>query len=486
MMGKLDKLQPSAVWRVFELLSGVPRGSGNEQGVMNALKAWADERSLAWKEDKVGNLLITIPGTKGLEKIAPVLIQGHVDMVCEKNAATKHDFATDPIKLQVLGDWVTADGTTLGADNGIGVAMGLALADDKSTPHGPVEVLLTVDEERGLTGAAGVMPGFFTARRMINLDSEEDDAIFVGCAGGRDTEFVLRNRTTRAPKDSAGRKVTITGLKGGHSGLDIGTGRGNAIKILTRALAVAAADMDLRLVDIRGGSMRNAIPREAEARVVIDKAKGRRFKQIVDAQLQRIAGEELAGVDDGFTWQVAAVKAPRCLGLASSRTALDLMTAIPNGVLAMSKDIPGLVETSSNLGVVATDGAKIRLVCCSRSSVMSVLGELVDRHAAIGRLAGAEVIQPEGYPGWKPNLKSNLLQVVKKQYGKAFGIEPQLLAIHAGLECGLLTEKYPDLDIVSFGPNIKGAHSPDEKVQISSVQKIWKLFAATMRELPRS
>ncbi len=484
-MGKLDKLQPAAVWRVFELLSGVPRGSGNEKGVMDALKAWADERGLAWKQDEVGNLLITIPATKGLEKAAPVLIQGHVDMVCEKNAATKHDFLTDPIRLQVKGDWVTADGTTLGADNGIGVAMGLALADDPA-PHGPVEVLLTVDEERGLTGAAGVKPGFFTARRMINLDSEEDDAIFVGCAGGRDTEFVLKNRTTRAPKDSAGRKVTITGLKGGHSGLDIGTGRGNAIRILTRALWAAAQVMDVRLVAINGGSMRNAIPREAEARVVIDKAKGRQFKKIVDGHLQRIAREELAGVDDGFTWQVAAVQAPRCFGLANSRTALDLMMAIPNGVLAMSRDIPGLVETSSNLGVVKTEGARIRLVCCSRSSVMSVLAALVDQHAALGRLAGADVDQPEGYPGWKPNLKSPLLQVVKKEYKKAFGTDAELLAIHAGLECGLLTEKYPDLDIVSFGPNIKGAHSPDEKVQISSVQKIWKLFTATLKDLAKS
>ncbi len=484
-MGKLDKLKPAAVWKVFELLSSVPRGSGNEKGVMAALKRWADERGLAWKEDEVGNLLVLIPATKGLEKAAPVLIQGHVDMVCEKNAATKHDFTTDPIKLQVKGDWVTADGTTLGADNGIGVAMGLALADDPSVPHGPVEVLLTVDEERGLTGAAGVQPGFFSARRMINLDSEEDDAIFVGCAGGRDTVFSLKNRTTRSPKDSTGRKVTISGLKGGHSGLDIGTGRGNAIKILTRALWAAGQVMDIRLVEINGGSMRNAIPREAEAKVVLDRAQGRKFKQIVDGVLQKIAAEELAGVDDGFTWRVATVKAPRCLGIANSRTVLDLMAAIPNGVMAMSRDIEGLVETSTNLGVVRTEGSRVELVCCSRSSVMSALAGLVEQHAALGRLAVAGVEQPEGYPGWKPNLKSPLLQVVKKQYRKAFGKDAELLAIHAGLECGLLTEKYPDLDIVSFGPNITGAHSPDEKVQISSVQKIWKLFAATLKDVAK-
>ncbi|MGD9546103.1 MAG: aminoacyl-histidine dipeptidase [Candidatus Krumholzibacteriia bacterium] len=485
-MGKLDKLQPAAVWRIFELMNGVPRGSGNEKGVMRALKGWADGLGLAWKEDAVGNLLVSIPASKGAENAAPVLIQGHVDMVCEKNAATKHDFLTDPIRMKIEGDWVTAEGTTLGADNAIGCAMGLALAEETSVVHGPIEVLLTVDEERGLTGAAGVEKGFFSARRMINLDSEEDTAIFIGCAGGRDTEYVLKNRTARSPKDSAGRRVVVSGLKGGHSGLDIHTGRGNAIKILGRSLQAAAAVMDLRLVEFNGGSMRNAIPREAEAKVVVAKEQGRLFKQTIDACLQKIAAEELAGVDDGFGWQVSAVQAPRCFSQASSAAVLDLVAAIPNGVLAMSRDIAGLVESSSNLGVVKTDGARVRMVCCSRSSVMSALAGIVEQHAAIGRLAGADVTQPEGYPGWKPNLQSDLLATTRRQYAEVFGSEAELLAIHAGLECGLLTEKYPDLDIVSFGPNIRGAHSPDEKVQISSVQKIWKLFASVIQELAKA
>ena len=482
-MGKLDRLQPAAVWRIFDSMSKVPRGSGNEAGVQAMFKAWADARNLAWKEDAVGNLLITIPGTKGREKAAPVLIQGHVDMVCEKNAATKHDFENDPLELLIEGDWVTADGTTLGADNGIGCAMGLALADTEGVAHGPVEVLLTVDEERGLTGAAGVEAGFFTARRMINLDSEEDGAVFMGCAGGRDTQFTMKNRGTRAPRDSAGRKVTISGLLGGHSGLDIHKGRGNALKILNRALLAASELMEVRLVEFNGGSMRNAIPREAEARVVIPRALGRKFKQTVDACLSRIMADELVGVDDGFTWSVSAVQAPRCFSLDSSRQTLALIAAIPNGVTGMSRDIPGLVESSTNLGVVTTSGTRVSMVICSRSSVMSTLAELVETHAMIGRLAGAEVEQPAGYPGWKPNLKSPLLAVTTRKYAEAFGSEPELLAIHAGLECGLLTEKYPDLDIVSFGPNITGAHSPDERVQISSVQKIWTLFTATMEEL---
>jgi len=485
-MGKLDKLQPAAVWRIFESMCDVPHGSGNETAIMNMFKAWADARNLAWKDDAVGNLLVTIPGTKGLENTAPILIQGHVDMVCEKNAATVHDFEKDPIKLKIEGDWVTADGTTLGADNGIGVAMGLALADDPSVAHGPVEVLLTVDEERGLTGAAGVEAGFFTAKRMINLDSEDDDAIFIGCAGGRDSEFVMKNKTTRAPKDSGGRKVTISGLRGGHSGLNIHENRGNAVKILTRALLAAAEQMDLRIVEINGGSMRNAIPREAEAKVVISKENGRRFKKIVDGILGGIAKDELAGIDDGFAWKVATVQAPRCFSLEGSRNILRLMSAIPNGVTAMSQDIAGLVESSTNLGVVATDGSKVRLVCCSRSSIMASLEGLVQQHRVIGELAGAEVVQPEGYPGWKPNMKSAILAITRKKYKAAFGQDAELLAIHAGLECGLLTEKYPDLDIVSFGPNIRGAHSPDEKVQISSVQKIWKLFGPTVREAAKA
>lgn len=485
-MGRLDNLQPASVWSIFETISAIPRGSGNEAGVMAVLQAWADRRGLSWRQDEVGNLLVSIPATKGLENAQPVLIQGHVDMVCEKNAATKHDFTKDPIALAVEGDWIKAEGTTLGADNGVGFAMGLALADDPAVAHGPLEILLTVDEERGLTGAAGVQAGFFRSRRMINLDSEEDQAIFIGCAGGRDTVLTLKNAAARAPRDSAGRKVTITGLKGGHSGLDINTGRGNAIKILTRALQEASRQMEVRLVAVDGGSMRNAIPREAEARVVIAKDQGRRFKQLVDGLLTRIAAEELAGVDPGLSWHVAAVQAPRCFSLACSRATLDLLAAIPSGVTAMSRDIPGLVESSSNLGVVKTEGLKVRIVCCSRSSVMTSLGALVDQHAAIGRLAGADVEQPAGYPGWKPNLQSAVLAVVRRQYQDAFGAQPGLLAIHAGLECGLLTEKYPDLDIVSFGPNIRGAHSPDERVQISSVQKIWRLLGATLQELARS
>jgi len=483
-MSSYDKLQPRAVWEIFARMSAIPRGSGNEAAVQSMFKAWAAERGLACKEDKVGNLLISIPATKGREKAAPVLVQGHVDMVCEKNAATKHDFEKDPIKLQVQGDWVSADGTTLGADNGIGVAMGLALADEK-VAHGPIEVLLTIDEERGLTGAAGVQAGWFSAKTMINLDSEEDGAIFMGCAGGRDSVLTLKLRGGKAPKGWVGRKVAIKGLKGGHSGLDIHTGRGNANKLLARALRAAAAELDVRVSEINGGMLRNAIPREAEARVLVKDADARRFKQLVDGCLKQALSTEMQDSDPGLEWRVGAAKVEKAWTVADTGRLLDLIVAVPDGVLGMSRAIADLVETSSNLGVVKTDGNKVRLTCCSRSSVMSQLAHLVDQHRAIGVLAGAEVRQPEGYPAWQPNPKSPLLAVTVAEYKRLFKAEPELKAIHAGLECGLLLENYPQLDIVSFGPNITGAHSPDEKVQVSSVQKIWTLFVAVIEKLAK-
>ena len=480
-MSTYDDLQPQSVWQIFGDISKIPRGSGNEAAVMTMLEKWAAQHGLETRRDAVGNMLISIPASPGHEGSAPLLIQGHMDMVCEKNSATVHDFAKDPIRLLVAGEWVTADGTTLGADNA--VAMGLALALDESAVHGSVEVLLTVDEERGLTGAAGVEKGFFTAHSMINLDSEEDDAIFIGCAGGRDSQLTLTNNQARAPKESAARKVSITGLLGGHSGLDIHRNRGNAIKILTRALLVAAEEMDLRLVTMDGGSMRNAIPREATAVAVMPKHKSRRFKKLVESTVARIKADELTGIDDSLAVKVTAVKAPRSFSLKSSQLTLQLLASIPSGVTAMSGDIEGLVETSTNLGVVKTRGAKVQIVCCSRSSVMSALDGLVLQHAALGRLASAEVEQPPGYPGWQPNMKSALLAVARRKYAECFGHEAELKAIHAGLECGLLTEKYPDLDIVSFGPTIEGAHSPDERVNIPSVQKIWKLLKGVVADL---
>ena len=481
-MSQYDQLEPKAIWQVFGAMNAIPRGSGDEAAVMKMLAGWAKERGLPVKQDAVGNLLVSIPATPGHEKAAPVLLQGHADMVCVKDEGVKHDFTKDPIRMVVDGDFVRAEGTTLGADNGIGVAMGLAVAADPTCVHGPVEVLVTVDEERGLTGAAGVKPGFFTARKMINLDTEEDYVVCIGCAGGRDTVFNLVPTQARAPKDSAARKVTVTGLLGGHSGVEIHRNRGNALKIMARLLHAALEEMDVRVVSIDGGSVRNAVPAEAVATVVIPSAKGRIFKQRLDALAAKIKAE-LEGIDDGFMIKVSTVQAARCFSKEASRNLLNLMAAIPSGVLGMSPMVPGLVETSSNLGVAHTEGAKVQLVSCSRSSVMSTLDALVLQHRALGAMAGAEVVQPEGYPGWKPNLNSDLLGVVKRRYVETFKKEPQLLAIHAGLECGLLTEKYPGLDMVSFGPNLFDVHSPKEKVDVPSTQRIWGLLKGVLADL---
>ncbi len=484
-MSAIAKLKPTSVWNIFDRMSAIPRGSGDEVAVQDMFKAWADERGLEWKQDAVGNLLITIPATKGMEKKPAVLVQGHVDMVCEKNSGTKHDFTKDPLKLRKTGDWVSAEGTTLGADNGIGVAMGLALADEKGLKHPKVECLLTVDEERGLTGAAGVEAGFFTARRMINLDSEQDDALFIGCSGGQDSILTLKNKKMKLGKGLVGRKVSVSGLLGGHSGLDIDKNRGNAIKILTRCLLAAREQVDFRLAAIDGGSMRNAIPREAVAKVAVPEKDTRLFKKLVDAQAARIIGEELKGVDEGCVVKVGTCKLEHNLGGNCTTRTLTMLDALPNGALTMSLAIPGLVETSSNVGVVATDGGTVRIVCCSRSSSMSALAGVARRHRSLSAMLfdRCSIVQEGGYPGWMPNPKSEMVRTTAAMYKKTFGKEPELLAIHAGLECGLLTEKYPDLDIVSFGPNITGAHSPDEKVSVSSVQKIWSLFTKTLAKL---
>ena len=349
-MPSYDKLQPRAVWEIFGRMAAIPHGSGDEAAVQAMFKEWAAARGLAWKEDAVGNLLIEIPASPGHESAPPVLVQGHVDMVCEKNAATKHDFAKDPIRIKVDGDWVTADGTTLGADNGIGVAMGLALAEDTSVQHGPIEVLLTIDEERGLTGAAGVQPGWFRAKTMINLDSEEDAAIFMGCAGGRDSVFTVKLRGGKTPQGWVGRKVALKGLQGGHSGLDIHLNRGNANKLLVRALHHAARKVSVRVASIDGGMLRNAIPREAEARVIVKEGEAREFKKLVDAFLKQAQAEELQAADGDFGWRVGTAKVEKAWSGPETARLLNLLVAIPHGVLGMSQAIPDLVETSSNLG----------------------------------------------------------------------------------------------------------------------------------------
>lgn len=483
-MKEVASLAPEIVWRIFSEISAVPRPSGNEGPAMEMLERWAAAHGFSTRRDRIGNLLVGIPASPGKEALPPVLLQGHIDMVCEKNASTKHDFMTDPIRLVVDGDWVRADGTTLGADNGIGVALALAVGLDETATRPPVEVLVTVDEERGLTGASHIEPGFFRAKRMINLDSESDTGFYIGCAGGMDTILRMRAERSPVPKGWKRARVSMSGLRGGHSGVDIHLNRGNAVKILARGLGEAMGNIPFRLVSIQGGSKRNALPREADAEVVAPGSDIQRLQQAVAQIVSRIEKEELAGIETGVALAFAGtVTDEDAFTEEETSRIIDLLLAIPHGVTAMSQAMPDLVESSTNLGVVTTVHDMIQIVCCSRSSVMSALDGLARQHRSLGMLAGAEAEHSDGYPGWKPNPSSPLLAVAMECYRELFRAEPKLEAIHAGLECGLLTEKYPDLDMVSMGPRIEDAHSPNERVSIPSVLKSWELLRAVLRKL---
>jgi dipeptidase D len=434
--------------------------------------------------DARGNVVVRVPATRGREGAPTVILQSHLDMVCEKNRDVVHDFERDPIRLRVVGEWVQATGTTLGADNGIGVAAALAAATDPAIAHGPLELLFTLDEETGLTGAKELDPSILAGKMLLNLDSEEDGAIFVGCAGGEDTLIDLTPKWTPIPAGASSARLEITGLRGGHSGLNIVENRGNALKLLARILTAAMAEgIPFELASIAGGSKHNAIPREAEAVLVLSADARTKLEAVAACQLDgfRI---ELAKIDDGVRLAWSAVPAPpRVLATADRDRLVRLMMALPHGVLGMSQDIPGLVETSSNLAVVAEHEGAIRVVTSSRSSVAPSLGSVLATVRSAAALAGARVTPKDGYPGWKPNMDSKALAVVREVYRTRWGKEPHVTAIHAGLECGLLGEKIPGLDMVSFGPQIEGAHSPDERVHVPSVERFWGALAETLDRL---
>jgi dipeptidase D len=498
MTERIEDLQPRALWGYFAGLAKIPRASKNESAAMDWIEKVARERRAETRRDAVGNLLVRIAASPGREGAPAVLLQSHVDMVCEKNRDVVHDFERDPIRPVIDGEWVRAQGTTLGADNGIGVAAALAFLDEKDAVHGPLELLFTIDEETGLTGASAVEPGFFSAHYMVNLDSEEIGVFTVGCAGGRDTTIALKAR--RAPlAGRETRRVAVTGLQGGHSGTDIHKNRGNSIKILARLLLAAAEDPAVGAISIgalAGGSKRNAIPREAWATVAADPGRSEALRAALEREATQVQAQ-LKGIDDRV--QLTIEPAPE-MGCGSQGQAeathvsdpedslrlLRLLNALPHGVLAMSVDIPGLVETSSNVGVVndLTDGWQIS--CSSRSSVGPALEGVLAQVRSVARLAGAYTIHNDGYPGWKPNLQSPLLARAKDVHRKLFQKDAEVRAIHAGLECGLLTEKYPELDILSYGPDIQGAHSPDERVRIPTVAKMWAFTVALLEDLARS
>ena len=476
-------LNPRILWKKFHEISQISRPSKKEERILQYLKDFADDLGLGIKQDSAGNIVMLVAAKPGHEDARTVILQSHVDMVCEKNRGTDHDFERDPIRLMRDNGWIKAEGTTLGSDNGIGVAASLAVALDEDVVHGPLELLFTVDEETGLTGASNLQPGFITGKTLLNLDCEEHGVFYVGCAGGQDTVGVLKIEKTNAPKGLVAHELLVTGLKGGHSGLDIHTGRANAIKLLGRLLRKLEM-IDCQVAEIAGGSKRNAIPREAEATILLAPSDIKRVKEIIDELVQEVLMEykendgglkiefrkKERGYDEVFTKDFLA------------RT-VNTILALPHGVVAMSPDIPNLVRTSTNLATIVMGEDEIKVETNQRSSIASTKAYVASSVESVFRLADAEVFFRGSYPGWKPNLDSEILLISKGVYKKLFEEEPEIKAVHAGLECGILGDRYPGLDMVSLGPTIQGAHSPDERVNIDDVEKFYNLLSGILSEL---
>ena len=487
MTTQLSNLEPRFLWQHFDAIRSIPRPSKHEERIVAHIESWANERGYPIQRDAVGNMVIRVPGTPGLESAPTVLLQGHLDMVCEKNADVTFDFMSDPIDVYVDGDWVKARGTTLGADNGVGVASALALVDDPDIQHGPLELLFTLDEETGLTGAFGLDAQLVNAQIMINTDTEEDGAIYIGCAGGADSIATFNIARRRGLLGTTPISVAVRGLRGGHSGLDIIENRANAIKALVQALVrLIREGIDYDLVSISGGSKHNAIPREADAVLRVDPADLERVRTTVALVGEGLAAE-FHSVDPGLTITVDEVDdtatRQQVMNVHARDRLLRALDGIPHGVHAMSREVPGLVETSNNLAVVACEDDKATLTTSYRSSVVPALQAVQNSVRSICELAGAQVEVHDAYPGWQPNPDSPLVQRSVQLYTQMFGAEPAVKAIHAGLECGLLLEKVPSLDIISIGPEIIGAHSPDEGVKISSVQRYWKFLSALLGDI---
>ena len=479
----LAGLKPALLWKYFSRILTIPHGSGNERALGGYILSVAKELNLAAKKDKVGNVLVSKPARPGHEQAPGVILQGHMDMVNEKNSDIVHDFLKDPIKAEIKADWVQAQGTTLGSDNGIGVAAALAVMEDQTLVHGPLEFLFTVDEETGLTGANHLSKGFLKGTNLLNLDSEDEGTFTIGCSGGGDSEITLPlARKNRRFKDVY--KLRLYGLRGGHSGLDINQGRGNAIRLLVRLLYQAREKFNFDLMHIEGGNKRNAIPREAWAAIALDAAAARKMTAFLADAFDKIRNEYKAVEKEAqFSFEKTADHKEKPLNAESQATLLRLLLTLPHGVISMHPEIAGLVETSTNLAVVRCENLRALIVCSSRSSVASALAAVRLTIKAEAELAGARIIQEGGYPGWEPNLDSALLKKVREVYSRVFGKEAEIKAVHAGLECGIIGEKFPGMDMVSFGPTIEHPHSPEERVHIGSVERFWTFLGAALQEL---
>lgn len=482
MSSAFEGLEPRVVWKNFEALTQIPRTSGHEGGAREFMIGWAQKLGYATEVDGVGNLVVRVPGAAGKEGAPPLVLQGHLDMVGEKNNEVTFDFLTEGLRVVQDGDWLKAEGTTLGADNGIGLALGMALAEDPEVVNPPLEILCTIEEETGLVGATNLQPSYVTGRRLINIDSEEEGYIFVGCAGGCDTDTVLPLEFVEIPGEFQVLSVKAKGLVGGHSGLTIHENRGNALKFLATLLRRAALQDEFSLCLFSGGDKHNAIPREAQAIVAGPEDLKERLEALV-AGLQAELTQEFGRIDGNFFFEIAPAGADEGLQREASISFLDLVLALPHGVDTMSKEIKGMVETSSNLARVDWDDDSAHLLNSSRSSVASALDRLLERISAVAGLAGADAQHGEGYPGWQPNLDSKLLAFAQEQYVAVTGNQPEVTAIHAGLECGIIGEKYPGMDMISIGPDMFDVHSPDERLSIPSTARFYTYLKALVNAL---
>ena len=485
MSSQIRDLQPSNLWNRFADLNSIPRPSKHEEKVCAWIVEWAKEKGLEVKQDQVDNIIIQKPATPGMEDKQIVVLQSHVDMVCQKNNDTDFDFMTEGIKMYVDGDWVRADGTTLGADNGIGVAAIMAVLESTDIPHPQLEALFTIDEETGMTGALGLQGGHLDATILLNLDTEDDDEISIGCAGGVD----LTSTGTYEPENTVTEfntafKVVVKGGSGGHSGMDIHKGIANANKLMNRVLLEALESVDLRVSEINGGGLRNAIPREAEAVIVVASADVDGLKSSIEATSAELNAEYKV-TDSELTVSVNPTEMPATALTEDVQNALLLaIQACPVGIHRMSPDIEGLVQTSNNLARVDVKNGSVNIQCLNRSSVDSEKWDHARSIDAAFSLAGLNTEQGGTYPGWTPNPSSAAVEMLRSLYVEKYNENPRVLACHAGLECGILGTNYPDMDMASFGPNIRGAHSPDECVQISSVQKFWDFFLEALKRIP--
>ncbi len=482
-MEKKD-LRPAVVFHYFDEVCQVPRPSKKEEKIRAYLLDFAKKHNLEAKTDEAGNVLIKKVASAGMENLKTVILQSHIDMVCEKNKDTEHNFETDPIQTYIDGEWLRAKGTTLGADNGIGVATELAVLASDDIKHGPIECLFTVDEETGLTGAFALKEGFMNGDILLNLDSEDDGELFIGCAGGANTTAIYPFPTEKAPQGWFFFRVSVKGLTGGHSGDDISKNRANANKLLNRFLVQTMQKYGMRLADIEGGNLHNAIPREAHALCAVPME----YKEAVRVDLNIFISEienEYSATEPNLAMDLES-EAPVEYVMEQKAMERFLLSiyAVHHGVYAMSQDIPGLVETSSNLASIKVCDGTIKVVTSQRSSILSSRKDMSQMVSAAFILGGATVTTGEGYPGWKPNPSSEILKIAVESYKRLFGVEPKVKAIHAGLECGLFLQKYPSLDMVSFGPTLRGVHSPDERMLIPTVEKFWNHLLDILAHIP--